>query len=278
MAQKGERGGGEGGGGGDFLGGGESLGEDKIGDIGTGNEENESDGTEKDEQGGTNVTDELFAQRKDGGAPALVIFGIELLEASGDGAELGLGLADINSGLEASDDEIVVIAANGALLSGPGEGHPNLSPIGELESVGHYTDDGIGLAIESNTPADDVGSGGEVVAPEFVAEEDDVTLAGAVLIGRKCAAEKRLDAKKSEKVGCYRTALNGFRAVLAAKGESVKPVGGQLFKRGTLALPVEVIGGGNREHGHAGKAFRGRHVPNLPTARGVFVGRRTKEG
>jgi len=61
LAQNGEARGPERGADGDFLAAGESLGEDKIGDIGAGNEENESDGTEKDEQGGTNVTDELFA-------------------------------------------------------------------------------------------------------------------------------------------------------------------------------------------------------------------------
>jgi len=66
-----------------------------------------------------------------------------------------------------------------------------------------------------------------------------------------------MDAKESEKVRRYRSALNGFRAVLAAKGERVKAVGGHLFKRGTLTLPVEVIGGGDREEGQAGKAFRG---------------------
>ena len=109
---------------GDFLTAGDGFGEHEVGDIGASNEENESDGTEKEEQSGTNINDELFAQRKDGGAPALVIFGIELLKASGDGAELGLCLADINGGLEAGNDEIVVIAANGALLAGPGEGHP----------------------------------------------------------------------------------------------------------------------------------------------------------
>jgi len=75
LPHNGEAGGTESGADGDFLAAGESLGEDKIGDIGAGDEENESDGTEKDEQGGTNVTDELLAQRKDDGAPALVIFG-----------------------------------------------------------------------------------------------------------------------------------------------------------------------------------------------------------
>ena len=152
-----------------------------------------------------------------------------------------------------------------------------MSPIGELEFVGHDTDDGIGLAVKGHTPADDAWIGGEVIAPEFVAEEHDVTLARAVLIGRKRAAEKRTDTKEREKVGCYRTGLNGLRALLAAKCKSVEAVGGHLFKRGTLALPVEVIGGRNREHGQAGKALRGRHVPNQHDAGGVFIEQRTKK-
>ena len=38
------------------------------------------------------------------GAPAFVVFGIELLEASGDGAQFGLRGADVHAGLEAADD------------------------------------------------------------------------------------------------------------------------------------------------------------------------------
>jgi len=72
------------------------------------------------------------------------------------------------------------------------------------------------LAIESHIPADDAGIGGEVVAPELVAEEETWPWPG-VLIGRKRAAEKRMDAKGERKVRRYGSALNSFRRSLRQK-------------------------------------------------------------
>jgi len=86
-----------------------------------------------------------------------------------------------------------------------------------------------------------------------------------------------MDAKEGEKIRRYRGALNGFRAVLAAKGERVKAIGGHLFKRGTLTFPVEVIGGGNREHGQPGK-LSGRQCQTCMMREGLRRAGTKKDG
>ena len=181
----------------------EGAGEDEVGDVGAGDEEHEGYGAEHHEESGTNVADGLFAQGFDGCAPALVVFGVGLLEALRDGVHLCLGLRERDAGFEAGDGEEVVFTAYGRLLSGEGEGNPELGETGLDHLRPHDADDGVGLSVEVDGFADDVGIGGVVGLPELVAEDDFVVSAGVVFFGQEDASVKRLDAEDGKEVGAY---------------------------------------------------------------------------
>ena len=128
------------------------------------------------------VADHLFVQRNSGGTPAFVVFGVLLLEARGDGGEVGFCLVDCDLRLETRDDLVVVIAADGAVGVGPTEGNPGFGEIGHAEFFGHDADDGVALRIDGDVAADDAGVGGETIAPELVAEENGARV-GVVVVG-----------------------------------------------------------------------------------------------
>src|SRR6202030_3869010 len=109
------------------------------------------------------------------------------------------------------------------------------------------------------------------VAPEFVAEEDGVVGAGAVFVGDEAAAEQGTGAQNGKEVRGNRGGFKDFGAILA-EGQAAAAVDGHGLEGGALRSPVEVIGGGDGEEGHAGEAFGGRDVPDLHEAGWVLVG------
>lgn len=147
----------------------------------------------------------------------------------------------------------------------------------ESKGFGHDPDDGIRFAVNDNAAADNVAIGSEMIAPEVVAQHNHVALAGLIFVGRKGAAEQRLDAKQGKEVRGDGCGLDGFGTFRAADGEGSKAVGCHVLKRGVLALPVQIVGGRNRKHGHAGEALGRRNVPDLHDAGRVFERQRAKK-
>ena len=105
--------------------------EEKIADIGAGDEKDETDGAEKDGEGSLGVTEKKLFEGGGVNAPVLVDVGIGRGEAGGDGAEFGFGGGDGDAGLEARDYGIGVIAAIGELFFGGDEGGEELGVCGE---------------------------------------------------------------------------------------------------------------------------------------------------
>ena len=95
----------------------------------------------------TLVANELFAQRDDDGAPALVVLGIKLFETRGNGAEFRLRPADIYTLFQTGDDAIVVVSAYGAGFVGPSKRDPNFAPTRKSKRFRHDADDGIVFAV-----------------------------------------------------------------------------------------------------------------------------------
>ncbi len=165
-----------------------------------------------------------------------------------------------------------MIAANRAGLVGPRKWDPDLGPAWELERFRHDADDGIGFAIKKDAAADDIAIGSEMVAPEIVAEQDDVTLAGAVFVRCERTAQQWLDTEQRKKIRSDRRGLNSFGTLFSADVEGPESVSGHVFERGTLAPPVEVVGRRYRKHGQAGETLGWRNVPDLQDAGRVVEG------
>ena len=124
---------------------GENFGQHEIGDIGAGDEQDESNGTKENEQRSAHIANHLLAQGNHRGAPALVVFGILLFEPRGDGAEIRLSLDNVHTRLEPGNNRVIVIAAHGAVLIGPGERDPDLGKTGKAKRFGHDSGDHGGL-------------------------------------------------------------------------------------------------------------------------------------
>ena len=71
-----------------------AAGEEKIGDVGAGDEEEKGDSAGKNPQGAANVFDVVIEECFDMDAAGFVAFRILLFEAFGDGVEVGGGLLE----------------------------------------------------------------------------------------------------------------------------------------------------------------------------------------
>src|SRR5256885_14016110 len=115
----------------------------------------------------------------------------------------------------------------------------------------------LGFTIQKDIPADDAGIGAEVIAPQSMAENSNVTRAGTVFFRRERPPEERMNTKNRKEAGRDRRGLTRFRPFLAANIESRAAVGGHLFKGMVLVLPAEVICRGDREERQSGEALCG---------------------
>ena len=125
--------------------------EQKIGDVGAGDEEDEADGSEEDEERRAHIADDGVAERLD----AEVVFGVEHVGIarrnwSAASFHLGVGLGEGHAGLEATSDEEVValVVAVGVDL----EGKPEVGRRIGIEGFSDDADDGVRLDCRASEP------------------------------------------------------------------------------------------------------------------------------
>jgi len=164
--------------------------EKQIGEVGAGEQKNETDGGEEGKQHGSDRTDDFFAQAYDVGLHAGIGIGIELSEVLRNALQFGLSLREWDTVLEAGDDEEIVAAMIGEILRSERERHPELViGIREMEILGHDTDDGITFAVEKNRFAKDCGVGSKTALPQTVANQDGVAAGGLIVFRSEDAAK-----------------------------------------------------------------------------------------
>lgn len=150
--------------------------------------------SEKDEQGRAQVAGHHRAHGL--GGKALVRqddAGIQSTEAVGDDAELGVGLLDADSGLEARAKEEEMALVGGVEVGLLGEEEVGFWLAGEAGA--HDTNGGEGLGVEPDGAADDARVTAKAPLPEAVREDHDARPARAVSLGRVGAANHRGDAE-----------------------------------------------------------------------------------
>ena len=132
-----------------------SADQQKIGDIGAGDEKDEAHGSDEHEKRRSHIADNGIAERLD----AECFFRgracwVATAELIGGNFHLGVGLGQGHSWLEAACDQEVValIVAVGIEL----EGKPDVSLRVGIEGFSDDAEDGVGLIAEHQSPADDV--------------------------------------------------------------------------------------------------------------------------
>jgi hypothetical protein len=141
--------------------------------------------------------------------------------------DLGLGSAQSHAGLEAPEYADGGHARNARCAGGDGEKNGDIGAV-EIEAGREDRDDGVGILVEDDLPADDAGVGSETALPEGVAEDGDAGSAGLILFGEEVAAEGRVDAGEGEESRV--DAAGGDALGVASEGE-VGGTGGESGQR-----------------------------------------------
>ena len=215
LAEEAGAGGAEGEAEGDFLVAGGGPGEEEIGDVGAGDQENE--GGDDHEQDAGAREDRAGTGGKggvgDGGedeAAAEVFAGVLALEFPSEDLQGALGLGEGDAGFEASDggkEEGAALgdeAGGGNRLGVDGEGEIDIGSVelGEsLEGGRSDAEDQVGAAVEFDGAAGDGGVAVEEALPEPMAEDGDGGAGGDVFFGAEGAAEDGVDTEGEEVVG-----------------------------------------------------------------------------
>src|SRR5579871_3144289 len=143
------------------------AGEQKIGDVGARDKENESDSAEQNEQRSFHFADEEVTQRDHADCPTVVVIGKLFRQALGDRVELSVGLGDIDAGLDAASDAEPMPATTFQPGSEEGivdDGNPNLatlSHLGEAKRSRHHADNRKGALVERDGGSNDIRIGAE---------------------------------------------------------------------------------------------------------------------
>jgi hypothetical protein len=150
----------------------------------------------------------------------MVDVGISRGEACGDGGEFEIRTGDCDMGFEARENRIGMVATIGLLLFRGKKRGPELGVSGETERslCRNHADDGVGLAVETDGFAYGVGIGGEIFAPEFVAE-DDGAIAGLHVGGSEYPAVEGTEAEEREELFRDVGGFDSLRLGVAGGGE-----------------------------------------------------------
>ena len=219
--------------------------EEKVRDVGAGDEEDEPDGGEEDEDLRARASDEVLAQRDE--ARAGLVGVAVLAEAAGERAELRLRLRGGDAGGEPRDDVEVVRAhvgdridrrAQGVLGDDEARRRPELAGLREAHALGDDADDGVRLPVEEDGSPDDAGVGVEAAAPGPLGEDD---LTAAVDPRAEPAAEHRLEADDAEEIAGDDHAVDAHRPLVAGDVEGGVAVSGDSAQRGHAGSPLHDV-------------------------------------
>ena len=130
--------------------------------------------------------------------------------------QIGTRLLDRDAGRE-PPDRAGISAVTMLLLGGNhGEGKPDVTPIREIESGLHHTDDRVRAAVDRYALADDRAIAREAPLPQALAQQGDVLTALSIFVGGEVAADHRVNAERREQVRgdpCPSNALGFVRLI-----------------------------------------------------------------
>src|SRR5580704_272113 len=134
-------------------------------------------------------------------------------------------------------------------------------------------ENGIEFAAHAELSADNAGIAAEMVAPEFVVEDDHVIITGEGVVGNEMTAESDLGAEEEvEPAGGYAAGLDLLGPVGSGNGEAFAGPAVEGVEDLGLLLPVEEVAGGSAV---ALAAFVVR--PDHDDAVAIDIGERGKE-
>src|SRR6185437_8608528 len=173
--------------------------EEKTGNVEAGDEEQKNRAGEQNEKQRAKIAGDEFGEGHYQSALSLVGLRVLLLKVARDGAGVGEGCGNGDAILQAGEGRK---RAAGAVVFAGAEvmnRNPELGRTGsELEAAGKDTDDRIGVVVEGDGLAEDVGPSAEVVLPGRVGQHDGARRFGRVIGRGEQAAEDWVGAERLE--------------------------------------------------------------------------------
>src|SRR5262249_15196428 len=162
--------------------------------------------------------------------PIFVRFGIEFLQAGGDGVNIGLRLLQSHALLQPPDGAKEMEAAD--LHSGiiKSERRPYLGLLQYTRRVRRDAHHSVAATVELDRLADDLRVASETPLPTPLADDRHRRRARSFFFRQKRAALNQPDANSLEEICRHRTADNALRLADASQVERVEVRRGQFFK------------------------------------------------
>ena len=174
----------------------------QVGDVHTGDEQDQRHGSGQDLEGRANLVDHLLVDRHERHRPAAVAGRKFVGERGGDGLHVARRLLEGHAVAKPRQTEGRASSGRGPqLLHGPAVRHQEGRSLPhQRETWRHDADNHARLAVGHDGRAEDVGAAAEPGLPELVGDHEDLIVAVEVLIFGISTAHRRLHAEDREHV------------------------------------------------------------------------------
>ncbi len=219
------------------------AGEKQVGDVRTGDQEHESDGSHQHLQIPIHQHHAQLVDGIEARGPAAVGFGRSQRHRRGHLAQLGVHLFAGDSGDQPAKGEPIAARALPILRGKRAVGQPDVV-LGhrKLELGRQNADHDVWLVVEHERPSDETRIGAEACAPGVVGEDGGLERPACIFPRRKPAADDRLHSQRGEKVGGDEAGAEAIRLAFSGEVGSLRPHQAEVADGAELAFPVLEIG------------------------------------
>ena len=250
--------------------------EEKVGDIGTGDDQQEAHRAEQDEKCRPDGADEGVGQRLDAEAEphvGWICVGILRDEPANQRRQLTLRVDDRDSRPETGDCVEIVRRARlrGRAID---RDRDEDGRIAEGEAAWHHPDHHAWRPVERDFATEDRGVGAEAPLPETIVENDDLILRWPILVRSEEPSERRLDTEHTGKRLRRAHGDDPLGRPHAGEGQLASAVTGDAGEGRDRALEIDQLGLGEVR---VGEVDTGEDVVDGDEALGIAVGQRPKQ-
>jgi hypothetical protein len=213
--------------------------EQQVGDIGTGDQQNEAHRAEHHEHRRLRVADDFLAERHERGAREMRQ---AVLRGNRDARDLGDRLFPRDAGCKPRVD-VERMVRGPERLRIQRHRHDQIGPAHEPKRRRQDAEDGGGAPFDADDPSHHVGRPGESLLPDLRADQDDVAVAGLLRLTREDASGGRRHAEEREKLRRHANRAEPHRAAPLLDGERQPRIVDdcRIPEHPAVARPVQIL-------------------------------------